>query len=100
MEKKTYKNTGSSTRTWPHIQTESGTTLELAPDEIVSLSLPDDFDDLYLKVVTPKPTRHAKVDSELLHEDEAHGLVTESNTEDLIASADDKVSTTKPKKES
>ncbi len=90
MEKKLYKNTSGSRRTWTHIQEDDGRTLELEPGESRHLSLPDNFNDLYLKVSVSKTTKHVK---ESLQQD-SPVVETVNPTEE------DKISTIAPKKES
>jgi hypothetical protein len=44
-----YKNVGDETRVWPGILRPDGSTLELEPGATADLTLPDDFEDTYLK---------------------------------------------------
>ena len=90
MEKKLYKNTSGSRRTWTHIQEDDGHTLELEPGESRHLSLPDNFNDLYLKVSVSKTTKHVKESSQ----QDSPVVETVNPVEE------DKISTIAPKKES
>jgi hypothetical protein len=52
------KNTDYQRRIWTTlVNDDTGTTLELGPDESAHVDVPDDFEDPYLKVVPEKPSR-------------------------------------------
>ena len=50
MTTRTFQNTDAYNRAWGELtDPRTGTTLGLAPGEVVELDLPDDFEDHYLK---------------------------------------------------
>ena len=55
---RTFRNASVERRVWPNLIKPDGHTLELAPNEQVSLELPADFNDVHLVPVTlkDKPT--------------------------------------------